>query len=270
MTIVIGLKTKNGAMLATDCYGSDGTSSYFTPKLRSRIHCPDDELLSKPVISGVYYGTSGRYIFVDLGNLSSEIFADAPNLADLLKDEYILNHNLDEFNSLIDSLENKHREIRRTGDTEKNQIYHQLISEINNLKLKQQIRSFIESTVKSPVFSLSRIVLRISENYDPDLVLLKDGKVEDIQLYTALGSGSELAYPLLKQRYSHIESVDEALPSFIEILNSVLEDHNRFRGYQIVVANRGVDGRVEIKTAQENNAQNVKLETLCWFGPNFH
>jgi 20S proteasome alpha/beta subunit len=112
--------------------------------------------------------------------------------------------------------------------------------------------------------------LRLSENYVPDLVHIDDGKVEDVQLYKTLGSGSGLAQPLLEKRYSHTESVDEALPSSIEILNSVLEDHSRFRGYQLVVVKRLADGRDEIKTAQDCKAQSVKLENICWLDSRFY
>ena len=266
MTIVIGIKTEDGAILASDCQLIRGTDKIPTAKIYPALYRPEDEDIDDPLLTGIYYGSSGSHAFVDLGYIAKDVFAKAPNVADLLTDEFILGNSLAQINEYLDLLCQQRRDtLRRDGQGE---TYRKARAEEERMTRYRDVKSFIDSGNSGAISSLNRLVLRLSENYTPDIVHVKNSEVKPIQ-YLTIGDGKDLVDEELSRRFSDTSSVHNALPLVVDAMNIALQSGDRYTGYQLVTVTRLADGRDIIRTAQDTTSHRINLGEIVYLDPWF-
>ena len=268
MTIVIGIKTEDGAILASDCQLIMGADKIPTAKIYPAIYHPEDEDIDNQQLTGIYYGSSGSYAFVDLGYIAKNVFVSAPNVADLLTDKFILSNSLAQINEYLDLLcQQKMDTLHRDG---KGETYRKARAEEERMTQYRDVKSFIESGNSGAISSLNRLVLRLSENYTPDIVHVKCSEVKPIQ-HLAIGDGKDLVDKELSRRFSDTSSVHDALPLVVDAMNIALRSRDRYTGYQLVTATRLANGRDIIRTAKDTKSHRINMDEIIylepWFAP---
>ncbi len=266
MTIVIGIKAKDGAILASDCQLTIGVDKIPVAKIHQALYQPENESIENPPLTGIYYGSSGSHAFVDLGSVAKDVFARAPNFADLLTDDFILSNSLTQINEYLDSLREQSRNIlRRSG---KGETYRNARREEERMTQYRDVRSFIESGNSGAVSDLSRVVLRLSENYPPDLVHMRDSQVKPVR-YIAIGDGKHLVDEELSRRFSESATVHDTLTLVIDAMNNALERGEKYTGYQLVIVTRLNDEKDIIRTAKDTKSHKINLGELNYLDPWF-
>ncbi len=268
MTLILGMKARDGVLLVADCYGTNGGSSrFYTLKIETGLHAFGDE--QRQISSGVYYGTAGYYTFVDIGGLARNVFAENEGVAGLLTSKRVLTHTLDALNKEIDVGEQEFRSTRRTDDVEKGRRNRELGERIKKTTLERNMRSFIESTLPCGISKVSRLLIRFSSQSITDLLLMRDGKVEVVEMYEAIGSGENITKTHLLENGHSYKTIGEALPIAVEAINKTLQDTTNFKGYQIVLVRQSGEGTLKIETAFDLKAQRLDIHTLEYLDPWF-
>src|SRR3989338_620232 len=269
MTVVLGLQTLDGALLIADCLATNGEET--NPKLKivfGGYTCEEEET-STIKLSGVYSGSSGHFFMVDVGGLSIHQFSKAPNRADLLTDPFILQTDADSFDRQIALLEQSLRDCFTVEQSQRVKKRRQLEQELDAMMFKREIRSLLDSTIQSPAYGITRLVLRISDNYKPDMLQITNGEVSCVELYGEIGSGRKIAQPLLQEKYHSLKTLEEAFPIAIDVFNTVLQNKDQFRGYQLVTVKYNTDLTTIIKTAKDSSAQRITLDAITYLDPWF-
>ena len=248
MTVVIGIKVKEGALLVADCLVKTGDSSSKTSKIG-----PDGIYTSNSGrsqnITGAYFAAAGKYYLVDAAYaLSAPFIGEGPNRSDLLSDPILNQHRSDYFERLIAE---KDAKLRTTSSR---QEAHPLEREIKRLRNYFQLAILLNDTGQwgSSVAHLARVALRLSDNYDPDLMAI-DGKITPIETFHAVGKGKEIVNPHLHEAYSPNMNLDRATVLAAESMNLALADRDNYGGYVLVRA-RKVDGLNTVETAADLSA----------------
>lgn len=270
MTLVIGITAKDGALLVSDCQLTRGIDKLAVEKIRPALYSPEHEGVENPQLTGIYYGTSGSHAFFDLGLLAQNVFARAPNVADLLTDEFILRNPLAQINESLDSLDEQSRTILPAdgnGDAYWNARKNARREE-EYMTQCRDVRSFIESGDFGAVSDLSRVVLRLSEHYQPNLVHIKDSHVEPVR-YLAIGSGKQLVHEELSRRFSEDLTSQDALALAIDAMNIALRQRDQYVGYQLVIVTRFADGNNVLRTAKDLTSHQIDLQKLEYLDPRF-
>lgn len=258
MTIVIGIKVKDGAILASDCQMIRGADKIPTPKIHQALYCPEEK--DSP-ITGIYYGSSGSHAFVDIALLSKKIFSEQPNIADLLTDDFIHSHSLDEINALADYWYQQSRTSEKSASKKARTEEERIIQ-------YREVKSFIESGNGGAVWDLSRIVLRLSKHYSPDILHIKTSQVQ-LKSCVVIGNGQSLVEEKLFRQFSETASLQEALALVISAMNSALEYQDKYAGYQLVAVTRSAEGGDIIKTAENLTAHMINPAELVYLDPWF-
>jgi hypothetical protein len=256
MTIVIGLKTADGVILAADCQGTGEGEKWHRNKISIGLFEDEENPGREP--SGAYFGTAGYYYFADC---VPSFLSKRANMADLLTSEEVLKTTRDNFNFRIDAIEAK-LEARWSLGLKANEVDN-LYDERDRLYDLIEARCFIENTEKSSLFSLSRIVARLSENYAPDLLLFSDGFASSIVRWHSIGSGSKYSIPILEKHYEKGLSSNEGLNLVAEAINAALANEEDFKGYSLVSITRN-DGKLIVRTACDFCANQLDLSNIKW------
>lgn len=266
MTIVIGIKAKDGVILASDCQLTRGLDKIPVAKIHQSLYQPENGSIENPHLTGIYYGSSGSHAFLDLGLVAKDVFARASNVADLLTDDFILHNSLTQINEYLDSLSEQSRNIlRRSG---KGETYRDARKQEERMTQYRDVKSFIESGNSGAVSSLSRVVLRLSDNYHPDIVHVRDSQVKPVR-YIAMGDGKQLVDEELSRRYSESATVHDALTLVIDAMNTALEHREKYTGYQLVMVTRLNNEKDIIRTAQDTKSHKINLGELNYLDPWF-
>jgi len=266
MTIAIGVKTTDGAILASDCkmFFNRPRPSCSAQKIHPALHYTEDESEDHK-ITGVYHSRAGSFGIMDLGLVSAEVFSRSQNVADLLTDESVLSYPLPGLNNMKDSIETAYRAATRKGKIDSK--YYELRKDLEQVTLRRDVRSFVDSTESSYLSDINRLVLRISENYNPDILSMSHNSVTSV-LYEVIGSGRDLVGDELASGYSAEATTGDLLPLVAKLLNKALED-SRYSGYQLVIVQKLDDG-VGIRTAQDLEADKIDLEKVVYLDPWFY
>ncbi len=257
MTIVIGIQTKDGAILVGDCQITcSDTKRRYAGKIDSALNHSEDSAK----ITGIYYGSAGIHLgFCDIGYLAKGVFSEEKNTANLLTDKFVLDNSVEGINKLI---ETKEKEIRALFGNGRNPKCSQAEKELEQIIHCRNVRAFIESSTPGTMFDLSRVVLRISDNYQPDIIHINnDSSVAQVQ-YKVIGSGKKFVDEE-RLRTGLDANTEDTLNVVVEEMNRVLTDREHYTGYQLVVVK--INGeKLEIKTAEEMRANDIDLKRINW------
>ena len=264
MSVVVGIKAQDGVVLVADAMVLQGTNAVPYQKIDIGLHTEQrrrDDYKSHPHISGAYFAWSGYHdVDFDSGLPIRSFLRNMPNLADRITDEYVLTHDLAQIHARHDELSKKFTPF---GHSDPNKS---IGDEIQYLDLIVGVRAFIESRG----FSKKRFsVLRISDNFAPDLLYVSDGQVQRIELYSTHGSGADLVKPLLDAGCSPAITLEEATNLAISVMNKALERKEEFRGFHLVKARRLDDGTNRVETAFDFDTNLIEPKNINYLGPYF-
>jgi hypothetical protein len=241
MTVVIGIKTPDGAVLAADCLGTRNEETFVRRKIADCLYTSETG-----VQTGIVYGTAGYYLYTDCGLMKYDA---SPTLCDLLVDADVLGSPISDVRKKVYALEEEGWDYTRIEEQRRNR---------NLWDAKLRMSAFIENTRVAPAFQVSRLALRITEDAS-DLLLIQDGAVSSVMRYGAMGSGKDRALPVLSR--SPLDTVDDAVHAAAAALNTVLEDGKAFGGYQLVILRRE-HGRNNISAFIDYYATSIDLSNL--------
>ena len=263
MTIVIGIQTREGAVLASDCrsirvsmpYNEDGDVHESRAQERKIHH---GLMKSQDGLYGAYLAECGTKWPFGGTSLFTESLERETGLAELLTHPWvryarghILTH-LDHTQRLAD-------ENPQDAD---------LQWQIRILEELATIKSFLEHKRGRGEFSLEHLILRLRINNNPDLIRVENAySVLPVLYYEVMGSGEPFARPVVEKGYFSGIGIEEATILAISALNATLTGSDDFQGYQIVQARRE-NGRNLVKTAIDMEARRVG--EVIWKDPWFN
>jgi hypothetical protein len=263
MTVVISVKSQDGAVLVADALVIDGNDRKTHQKIECGLNTErvnQRDHLEHPHISGVYSAWSGSFASEYHPPFFLNRLRIKPNLADALTDEYVLTHSIDQINEERDRLHQRWSG-HPFGD-ERDSIG----TRIQYLDELVTVKAFIE---QRGISQRDLSLLRLSDNFSPDLLYVSDSQVETIEGYHTHGSGSELVEPTLEEGYRPDLTLDQATNLAIAAMNKALEKKDEFRGFHLVRTKRLDSGIDLVETAFDFNANYIDHKQIRYLGPQF-
>lgn len=273
MTIVIGINAVDGAVLIADALVILRGSSTEYKKIESGIYYPiseyDKSRIRDEHFSGVYSAASGlKYLEFDVDSLFFGDLSRGPNRADRLTDKIILETTLEEIHHRKEELTKRLEEytnpyIKKQWDDTARTMYE----EIELLRDIITPRAFIEQRGLS---SLKYTLLRISDNFKPDILSLKNMNLKRVSTYNVHGSGKKYVEDTLKKDYRKNIDVNQATELAFSAINKALSIRDEFRGFHLVRVRRTEDGINHIQTAFNSETNHINPEEVVFHGPFFY
>ena len=246
MTLIIGIKTGAGVLLAADCLIKSAET-----RNRHKINIFGIHRSKEGNLSGMYIGMSGYYYMADTAAvLCSSYLAKGPNRADLLTDPELNERNPEYFQELKARAED---ELSKIDDEQTARLIEKKIERLTNqFELSMLL---LDSKTPTPISYLSRLALRLSDNYEPDIMAI-DGKITRVETVVAIGRGAKMVESCLAQGYSPDLSLEQATVLVSTAMNIVLSDTDNFCGYQLVRASKE-NQRNRVETASDKHARTM-------------
>ncbi len=260
MTVVVGIKAREGAVLMSDCLVHATDDKTFTgKKIRYGMHV--DKNTNRQ--TGAYVASAGWYYQeFDANSLFYGSLGRMHGVADLLTHPFIVAHSIEELNKRSDALRAK---LRRQVDLESDS-YKELCEEFEMLEYGGgiNVRAFIED--RSAISSRDYTVLRISEHHEPDLIFIHNKKVKTIDDFTASGSCDELVLPYLQEHFAPDLTVNDATALAADAMNIALQKRSEYAGFDIVRAYSS-EGNTIIETSLDEDAICIDVNNINWKRP---
>lgn len=248
MTVIIGMKGSDYAILASDCFGREAEKLEKDPVLFNKIEYAGDT--STPYRNGIYVAMTGTLNpWQDRGTISFfKRIEMNPELVDLLDDPSVTNTSLADFDLQVSSIPLNFASYEHFKETtEKRGGIYPLMS----------LRELIEQTQGK---RLTNVTVRYSEKKGIDLLLVCDGIVSSASCIVA-GSGTDIVGEYVTQNYQDTMHAEEAFSLAIDAMNKVLKHEDAYQGYSLVFIQKESDG-VRIHTAASLNARSIDKETI--------
>jgi hypothetical protein len=265
MTILIGVKAKDGAILAADCLThravvEDGKLA-LTGETGEILKIIAGLKYDKTGLTGAYFADAGARLDYSALDRIIDLMETNPNMAD-----FFVTPLLEYFGIRAGNWSEKIKRYFRngmSGETFPNRD--------NGYNEFDTARLCVNAGRDNDLQSLdwSHLVLRISHEHPPDLTeITSKGETKSVEDYLAIGIGKEYSEPVLSAGYKRGINMDETSTLTLNALNACLKHTKHFRGYQLVVASKG-NGKNYIKTAVDTTARKCRLDSIKWLGPVF-